>query len=218
MKCKTYIILALTVFLSLACATTQETSRKSMFSFLYNEAAYEIVSLNTSTGEGTNILYELIDQQSDMLARDINQDGTIDVVVRGDMTLEECDEIYKVGINTAKKSGNYQERTPIRQFVWALDEYTLLVSTYIPNIDHVNNVFLIRYNEDLSEHIFTDIFGDGVLNTKEKGIIELERAQQLYEMTLLKGLDERRLIFDNGTYMVKQQPSRTYRYSSLEIR
>jgi hypothetical protein len=81
MKNLAYILVTLLVFLNLGCATTQETSRKSVFSFNFNEMPYEIVSLNTSSGEGTNILYELVDNTSDIIARDINQDGTIDVVV-----------------------------------------------------------------------------------------------------------------------------------------
>lgn len=217
MKKIAYIFALIIALLSLGCATTQETSRKSVFSFSYNQMPYEIVSLNTSTGEGTNILYELVDNTSDIIARDINQDGTIDVVIRGSMTLDECDEIYKAGIKTAKLSGNYRERTPARQYEWTLEEYTLIVSTYIPNINHVNNVFLVRLNEDQTEHIFTDIFGDGVLNSIEKGIIGIARAQQLYEMTLLRGLDERRMQFEDGTYSVKEQRSRTYRYSNLDF-
>lgn len=218
MKNIIYIALILTVGLTLSCATTQETSRKSVFSFNYNEHSYEIVSLNTTSGEGTNVLYELVYNTSDILARDINQDGTIDVVVQGSLSIEECDEIYKAGINNAKMSGNYQERTPARQYEWSLEEYTLVISTYIPNAEYINNVFLIRFNTDKTEHIFTDIFGNGVLNSVEKGHIQLERAQQLYEMTLLKGLDEKRMLFDDGTYMVKQQSSNTYRYSSINMR
>ncbi len=217
MKKLAYISIILITFLNFNCATTQETSRKSVFSFSYNELPYQVVSLNTSTGEGTNILYELVDSESDLIARDINQDGTIDVVVRGSMTLEECDEIYKAGIQTAKQSGNYRERTPSRKYEWDLAEYTLSVSTYIPNIDHINNVFLIRLNADETEHIYTDIFGDGVLNSTEKGLIGIERAQQLYEMTLLRGLDEKKMIFENGTYYVQEQRSRTYRYSNLDF-
>ncbi|MGB0346894.1 MAG: hypothetical protein ACPGGA_05370, partial [Balneolaceae bacterium] len=83
MKKIAYIFALIIALLSLGCATTQETSRKSVFSFSYNQMPYEIVSLNTSTGEGTNILYELVDNTSDIIARDINQDGTIDVVIRG---------------------------------------------------------------------------------------------------------------------------------------
>ena len=98
-----YISVIITVALNLGCATTQETTRRSVFSFNYNDLSYEIVSLNTSSGEGTNIHYELIDSSADLLARDINQDGTIDVVVRGSLTLEESDEIYKAGIETAKQ-------------------------------------------------------------------------------------------------------------------
>ena len=216
MKNLAYITVILVVFLNLGCAATQEVSRKSVFSFSYNELSYEIVSLNTSTGEGTNILYELVDNSADILARDINQDGTIDIVVRGTLTLEECDEIYKAGIQTAKLSGNYQERTPSRRYEWTLEEYSLTVSTYVPNSDHINNVFLIKLNNNQTEHIYTDIFGDGVLNSREKGVIGIERAQQLYEMTLLKGLDENRVVFDDGTYMVKLRRSQTYHYSTLD--
>lgn len=218
MKKIAYIAVILTVALNLSCATTQETSRKSVFSFSYDEHSYEIVSLNTKTGEGTNVLYELVDNTSDILARDINQDGTIDIVIKGSLTLEECDEIYKAGINTAKQSGNYQERTPARQYQWVLEEYTLVISTYTTNIDHINNVFLVRFNNDQAEHMYTDIFGDGVLNSTDKGYIQIERAQQLYEMTLLKGLDEKRMLFEDGTYKVKQQRTSTYRYSSTILR
>jgi hypothetical protein len=134
------------------------------------------------------------------------------------MTLEECDEIYKAGIETARQSGNYRERTPARKYEWSLEEYSLTVSTYFRNVDHVNNVFLIKLNEDQSEHMYTDIFGDGVLNSVEKEMISFERAQQLYEMTLLRGLDEKRVIFDDGTYTVKEYRSRSYRYSNTDYR
>lgn len=208
MKNISYIAFIFAVMFSFGCATTQETPQKSVFSFTYNEQRFEIVSLNTSSGEGTNIISELSADDDKSIARDINQDGTVDIVIRGKFTLEEFDAIYKAGIKAAQQSGNYKERASLRRFEWNREQYTLVITTYYVDSDELNNVFFVLFKADQSEHLYSDLFSNGTLDNQEKGLINIERAQQLYEMTLLKGMDDDRIVFEDGRYIVA--PKRSY--------
>ncbi len=206
MKKLIYITLIVATALNINCASTKDTSRKSVFTFSYKQQQFEIVSLSTVSGEGTNIIKALNeDNSSEQIARDLNQDGTIDLVIKGSLSLEEFDYIYKTGIRIAQLSGKYTEREPLRRFEWQHEQYNLVVSTYLDSIDEIKNVFYIQLQADMTEHIYTDFFSNGKLDALEKGTINTERAQQLYEMTLLKGLDENRITFESERYIVKDK-------------
>jgi len=201
-----YIVLIFAVSLNFGCAIQQYAPQKSVFSFNFEQTRYEIVSLNTSSGEGTNLISELTESDIKNVARDINQDGTIDIVIKGSLSIEEFDVIYKAGIESARKTGNYQERISLRRFEWTFEQFELRVTTYFVSEDDVNNVFFILSNTDRTEHLFTDRFADGKLDNTDKGSINFVRAQQLYEMTLIMGLAEKRISFDDIKYIVLEKP------------
>ena len=201
MKRVSGIIAAVVAIAIMGCASSNQTARKSVFTFNYENQTYEIISVNTPSGEGTNIL-SLVGSDETISARDMNQDGFLDVVIRGDLELDDLNEIYATGINIARMSGNYQEREALRKFEWKNESYTLTISTYLYSENEINNQFTILFTDNGKEAMFTDRMGDGTLDSVEKGLVELQRAQQLYEMTLLKGIDEGRIEKKEFCYQV----------------
>ena len=49
------VIVSITL-LMIGCKSTSELTRKSVFTFSINESKYQIISINTSSGEGSNYL------------------------------------------------------------------------------------------------------------------------------------------------------------------
>ena len=185
----------------MGCATTNQSAKKSVFTFNYENQTYEIISLNTQSGEGTNIL-TLVGGNERISARDLNQDGVLDVVIQGNTHIDVLNSIYLAGIDIARSSGNYSERQALRQFEWEQESYTLIISTYFYNQNEVNNQFIIVFSETGQEAMFTDLMADGTLDEWDKGNVEITRAQKLYEMTLLKGIDEGRIQKNENFYEV----------------
>lgn len=189
------------VVVLMGCVSTNQTAKKSVFTFNYEDQTYEIVSVNTESGEGINIL-TLISGSEKVSARDLNQDGVLDIIIRGNTSIDELNTVYLAGIDIARSSGNYSERQALRQFEWEQESYTLIISTYFYNQNEVNNQFIIVFSETGQEAIFTDLMADGTLDEWDKGNIEITRAQKLYEMTLLKGIDEGRIQKNENFYEV----------------
>lgn len=185
----------------MGCASTNQTAKKSVFTFNYENQTYEIVSLNTQSGEGTNILTQVSGTEK-ISARDLNQDGILDVIIKGNTSIDVLNSIYLAGIDIARSSGNYSERQALRQFEWEQESYTLIISTYFYNQNEVNNQFVIVFSETGQEAMFTDRMADGTLDEWDKGNVEISRAQKLYEMTLLKGIDEGRIQKNENFYEV----------------
>lgn len=191
---------------ALGCSGLKKTPRKSIFTFNYENQTYEIVSLNTASGEGTNILSLVGNGNAPLTAQDINQDGIIDVVLNGWTHIEEANKVYAAGIEAAQRAGNYQELQPSRTFEWKNELYTLVITTYYYSEAELNNLFTIRFHDTQPEAIFIDYNADGALDAAQKGETTLERAQNLYEATLLKGIDEGRITKTDLSYIVLKKP------------
>lgn len=214
MKPLAYILLMLAVVV-IGCTSTKQTTSKSVFTFNYSNSTYEIVSINTPSGEGINILSQLGEEGKRFTAHDINQDGVLDIVIKGSSEITGANLIYAAGIDAAKNSGNYLERNFNRSFKWENELYTLTISSYFLSESELYNLFTITMSTDSSESMFQDFNADGILDTTDKGTFPIDRAQPLYEATLLKGIDEGRINKNEFNYFVKERRSYSYRNSSI---
>lgn len=189
----------------MACSSPKEYASKNSFTFTFDGQTYQIISINTPTGEGTNYLMSVSEESKTTLnASDLNQDGVLDVLLNEDLTIEKANEIYFSGINQAKESGNFKERDVLRTYEVSRGDTLFSIRTYEVSEQDISNLFTVTKLLTYDESIFLDRDANGTLDSKEKGSVQLERAQFFYHSILQEGIIERRISVKDGIYRVKQ--------------
>ncbi|MEQ9263975.1 MAG: hypothetical protein RLN81_02050 [Balneolaceae bacterium] len=205
MKLPSSLLLLIACSTLLACSTTKQKVKRSTFVFSVQESVYKITSLNTPSGEGSNILASVNDSDhGNWAAKDLDQDGTLDVILKGSASLDFANEVYWTGIEQAKNNGQYKSRYALRSYELITEESILTIRSYIAADSNPTNMFIIFNKLTNAETILVDTNADGILNRTEKGILEIESAQKLYTETLEKGILDNRITLINEVYLVKE--------------
>lgn len=174
-----------------------------MFPFEYENEAYQIVSISSPSGEGMNILLKVQNDTSVFRILDRDQDGLLDVVQRGDISLDEANKIYTVGIIEAQDAGKIRERDRERLFQYSSDHYYFRVQTFGLYSDVYYNRFVVGNIRLGIEESFLDVNADGVLDKAEYANQSHKEVQHFYQKVLQKGMEQDRIIVSNEKYVVK---------------
>ena len=203
MKIQTMIATLMIAALMIGCGVTRPPMNTSGISFEYEGKTYRIESMTPQKKEGYNMLIHKEGNQIMFRAIDKEQDGMIDEVVQGNISLREADAIYKKGIATAKVSGNFKKRKYLRAYRTSdlLNDYEL--STFILTVGETYNRLAIVNKKTLDEEtIVVDLTADGQLNKMKKGSENMAYYQKLYQKILDWGLKEGMVIKTDGMYQV----------------
>ena len=203
MTIKSLLCIILIITVIMGCGATRAPIKSKGFSFQYEGTTYHIESMTPPKKEGYNMLVHKEGNQIMLRAIDKEQDGMIDEVVQGNISLKEADAIYKKGIATAKVSGNFKKRKYLRAYRTSdlLNDYEL--STFILTVGDTYNRLAIVNKKTLDEEtVVVDLTADGHLNKMEKGSENVAYYQKLYQKILDQGLKEGRIIKTDGMYQV----------------
>lgn len=196
-------LLLISLFIVIGCASTEPKTESSKFEFQFENETYEIVGLISPDGESLNDLVLRDGREIVFWARDDNQDGTMDRVMRGEISLERANEIYRAGIRLANEQGKYEKKPHPRTFEFADEQYIYTLVTIMGESENSYNLFSVYNVETEVETKLRDSNHNGQLDENQFEQEEYIRWQRLYERALEKGLDERRIQrTDEGTYIV----------------
>ncbi len=202
---RTLFFLFLSSAMISSCAVQKELAQKSVYSFSIDGEQFQITSINIESGEGTNFLSQTSEVGTTLLnARDLDQDGTIDAILKGSWSLFEANLIYREGIASAKANGNFREQTSLRTFEFQTNAYHFTIKSYSSEPENVSNLFIVVDKATISESIFLDSNADGKLESTEKGTFDLEKAEILYREVLNEGIITDQILFINERYIVKK--------------
>lgn len=202
--CYKYLFISCLSILA-ACSSSKDIATKNTFAFTFEGGSYQIVSLNTPTGEGSNYLFELMDNgNASRTASDLDQDGSLDIVIHPEYSLDVANRIYIAGILKAKSAGNFKEREHNRTFEYRTTDSLFTIRSYTMNDGTVNNLFTVSTAIENDESMFTDNRADGQLNRRDKGVVELTDAAPLYTRTLQKGILSQRITEQDGVFVVNK--------------
>lgn len=186
---KTIIIFLIVIFL-IGCAA-QNKMRYGMFDFTYGGKDYQIESYTPSNGSGNNFLVLKDGKKIILKAIDKEQNGYIDKILVGDISLSEAREIYTHGLQKCSLSGNMETKTFKKSFSNEDIRNRYFVVTYSMNSNEVYNKFTVIkkiYMDINNELIFIDNFADGTLNEVIKGSANIDDYQDIYKNILEKGI------------------------------
>ena len=177
--------------------------KRSLFTFAFEGETYEIICTKTGAGDGYNVLVKREGEQVVYNARDEDQDGTLDTVRIGNITLETANKIYRAGIAQAKLKGQYSEQIPSQLYTLTDAQYNYLLETIYLNYGKVNNRLTIVDIVRQTEAKVLDNNADGALDVIETGDLSYDEYQAVYKMILEYGSKEGRIYRSNQQYLVR---------------
>ena len=203
MRIKSVITVIILAAIIMGCGVTRPPINTSGISFDYEGKTYRIESMTPQFKEGYNVLVLKEGNKTFLRAIDKEQDGLLDKVVQGKLTLAQADEIYRYGIAEAKHRGNYRKRDFARVYRTSdvMNDYVL--RTYVLAVGETYNLFSVQ-NKNTQEFksVVLDLAADGSLNEAEKGAENMEYYQKLYQEILDQGLKEGKILKTDEMYLV----------------
>lgn len=202
-----HYILLLFIFSVAGCGTSKDTASGSIFSFELDGNSYQIIGYTASWGESANILLQLRDDQPVLRAIDYDRNGSLDVLVYGESTIEEANQVYRRGIALALRDRKLKQEKSPGEFELETDDFIFIVETFWEEENGYVNRFFIYYKNWNTAGMYRDNGSNGILDRAEKGGITLEEAQQHYEMVLEKAEEKSRLESrDDNRFIIIERP------------
>ena len=171
------------------------------YDFIYQGQTYRIESVALNFAEGYNLLLRKEGECLVFKATDKEQDGVLDRVDIGDISLENARMIYQEGLSAGDKLGKVKRKTVTRDYRIVLDGRSIMMVTYILALGGIYNKLIIddRFQR---ESIVIDEDSDGIIDGVEKGQDSLDNYQKLYDRVLGQGVKQGRIEKWEGKYLV----------------
>ena len=112
------LLLATATVMILGCRTVDPEPTQGRFQFAFEGHRYEILSVTTPPERRSNTLLGWEGGAVRLRAGDTDQDGDLDTLLAGAVTLAEADRIYAAGIRQAQTTGRYREQFLARVLVF----------------------------------------------------------------------------------------------------
>lgn len=186
----------------LGCASTAPQSLTG-FPFEMDGDTYVIVAA-PGRPESANDLLRREDGRVALRARDFDQDGSLDTLLVGSLSLSEANAIYVHGIEQARARGLYRVREPPRMYVLPHEGGWLVVVSVASSGSSWSNRF-VRYAPDGQiEEVYLDVDADGHLDDDENILVV---PQQDYETVLKAARRDGRIETIGSRVRVRTSPT-----------
>ena len=122
------------------CSATRQNIAVSRYTFNFEGKMYVIESMTPDKTEGYNVLLHKVDEKMVMRAIDKEQDGRLDSIMKGTISLDDADRIYNAGIAMGRAKGQVKKRDFTRVYRTSdlMNDYVL--KTYILTIGEEYNM------------------------------------------------------------------------------
>jgi hypothetical protein len=196
----------LTALFFLSCSTTRDIAKKGFFPFEYENEAYQIISIAAPSGEGLNFLVKPEGDHHAFKAIDQDQDGIMDIIQYGAISLEKASAIYSFGIQKAVDQGKLQGKEQARIFNYTEEPFRYTIQTIGLYSDVFYNRFTILNTQNNTEELFLDMDANGLLDQAKKTLRDSTEAQSLYQHTLDEGIRQNKIYIRFDKIIVKSLP------------
>jgi hypothetical protein len=199
------ITAALGAAMFLQCTASGPKVEIGGYTFSYRGKDYRIESVTPNYSEGYNLLTSRRDGQLVLKGIDKEQDGELDDLLIGDLTLEEAKATYREGILEGERRGFLRKRTFSREYKTsdALFDYTL--STYVLATGEIYNKLVVESKQTFQgQVVLLDNDADGQIDRIDAGMESPSVYQKIYADVLDKGVKAERIERSGGRYLVYQ--------------
>lgn len=188
--------------LLITCKTRGPEVRLGGYSFEYEGENYNIESVTPNYVEGYNIITRRDGETLVFKAIDKEQDGALDELTIGNITLDQAQKIYHAGILEGEKRGYIKKRTFAREYKTNIGGDRFILATYILALGDTYNKLFYYAIMQRNEVEMVDLQADGIVDRIENGNRELEYYQTIYREIIDRGLRYGHVQLINGQYIV----------------
>ncbi|WP_421773770.1 hypothetical protein [Gracilimonas sp.] len=207
MMCKPKILLLLLSGLNiLECSSSKDLPTRTDFSFEFDQHTYHIISISAPDGEGYNYLIQYEGKESVLRTMDTNQDGILDLVQYGEISLDEANKIYTYGIQQAIAQQKFKARKDKRIFTHTENNLKYTIQTIGFYSDLLYNRFEISNISTGENELFFDMDADGKLDKIEQSDRTLDDARALYQKIIQIGMSKNLIEVRFEKYIVLVAP------------
>lgn len=197
--------LLMTAWVLINCAHQKPQLSVSQCSFTLDGESYRIRSIVSPLK--SNSYNEIIGQK--FVAADYDQDGVVDCVTMGDVSLVVVQKIYDYGLNSLSRENKLKVRTPdTHSYLHEQDDIQLEIRSFQPVNAPPFNEFRVVYTRarvHLEVVVLLDENADGMLDEFLKGGGSLEKLQSQYAEVIQAGLQKGELIKVDGKILVREK-------------
>lgn len=183
------------------CVATKEPPGTRMFTFDFEGRTYAIVSTDAGTAEG-NVLLRRDHSQPFLRADDFDQDGVLDTVRAGPLTLAAANRVYLHGLAEAAAQGKRHVVSQTHTFALPLPEGTFVVQTVMAPDERPFNRFLSPAPLGERSGVALDEGADGRLDRVLQGATSLAQRQERYTQVIEVGIRSGQMVKRGERYLV----------------
>ncbi len=186
------------------CASSTEIQGEytSILKFYSDGNEYSIMSFSHEDVTGYNILVREENDKIIIKSIDKQQDGELDEVLVGDLTLADARKIYADGLVAAKEMGMLKEKNFERFYNFSDKIYNYEIRSYILVQGDNYNLFAAKEKGFNNVIIIIDEKADGLLDKFQQGSGDIIKFQALYEEVLKQGIVSKRVVNEDKIYFV----------------
>ena len=186
------------------CASSSHTQGdySSILKFYSGGNEYTIMSFLSADAIGYNVL--MLEENNKIIIKGIDkqQDGELDEVQQGDISLADANKIYADGLAAAKELGMLTEKTFQRFYNFSDRIYDYEIRTYILAHGDNYNLFAAKKKTSNEVIIIIDEKADGKLDNFQQGSGDIINFQALYKEVLRQGIVSKRVVNTDKVYFV----------------
>lgn len=198
--CGLVLWMALLIILS-GCSSSK--LKVAEYEFVYNGQTY---TLRSSYSRGNPESHNSLIGNS-FVAVDMNQDGIMDKVIKGNVALSEAQKIYHYSLGMLEREGKLNEiNKKSKEFTLNKSNYKFSIKSFSPKSGQFNEFIIVDKSPSLYSYkksMFIDRGADGKLDEVLEGGVLLKNAQQMYDETISEGLKRSELVKKDGVVLVK---------------
>ena len=198
-------VLILVIIIGLThCASSSHTQGEynRILKFYSGGNEYSIMSYLSNDATGYNILMREENDKIIIKSIDKQQDGKLDEVLEGNLSLADASKIYADGLAAAKEMGMLKEKDFERFYNFSDKIYDYEIRTYILVQGDNYNLFAVKEKAFNNIIIIIDEKADGLLDNFQQGSGDIIKFQALYEEVLRQGIVSNRVVNVDKVYFV----------------
>ena len=173
------------------------------FNFTYEGENYRLRSVSIENNAST--YNELIGKK--FVANDYDQDGIIDKILQGDISITNAQKIYEYAISILTEQNKLHSVNPMyHSYIFNNTKYNYEIKSFQPNnIEPFNQFRIVEKEGDISSGFIMGIDqkADGTIDTVVVGNMPLEEIQSLYSNVVENGLQNSEMIKSGNKIIVK---------------
>ena len=164
--------------------------QQTFFTFTIQNQSFLLVYDMCETDPTCIQLNKIINNESVVLAKDTNADGTLDWFSENHFLIDSLNRLYQTGVLLNDKCQISKDYVYSKYFFTQDSQYSFSMQTIIPVNGRISNRLVIQSRKENRKTIALDINADGIIENVSNADFVSNDIQTYYKTVLNKGLEK----------------------------